>query len=86
MWPLYLVLLFLVELHGGIGLYRLAMKWGQYRDPIAMRRRLKRLKWGLTAFFLILGLTTLAAYMKLGMAHEAHVGEHYVPTWQRSAP
>lgn len=86
MWPLYLVLLFLVELHGGIGLYRLAVKWGQFKNPIAMRRRLKRLKWGLTAFFLILGLTTLAAYVKLGMAHEAHVGEHYVPTWQRSAP
>ncbi len=29
-WPLYLVLLFAVELHGGIGLYRLAVKWGWF--------------------------------------------------------
>ena len=85
MWPLYLVLLFLVELHGGIGLYRLAVKWGQYRNPSAMRRRLKQVKWGLTAFFLILGLFTLAAYVKLGMEHASQVGERYVPTWQRSA-
>jgi len=28
MWPLYLVMLFAVEFHGGIGLYRLALKWG----------------------------------------------------------
>jgi fumarate reductase subunit C len=29
-WPLYLVLLLAVELHGGIGLYRLAVKWGWF--------------------------------------------------------
>ena len=34
-WPLYLVLLFAVELHGGIGLYRLCVKWGwlEGKDP-----------------------------------------------------
>ena len=32
MWPLYLVLLFLVELHGSVGLYRLAVKWGGFAD------------------------------------------------------
>ena len=32
-WPLYLVLLFAVELHGGIGLYRLAVKWGWLAGP-----------------------------------------------------
>ena len=85
MWPLYLVLLFLVEVHGGIGLYRLAVKWGQYKNPSAMRRRLKQVKWGLTAFFLALGLLTLAAYVKLGMEHAPQVGERYVPAWQRSA-
>ena len=43
-WPLYLVLLFAVELHGGIGLYRLAVKWGWFAgdDPNASRARLKR--------------------------------------------
>ena len=42
-WPLYIVLLFAVELHGGIGLYRLAVKWGWFAgsDPERTRRRLK---------------------------------------------
>jgi fumarate reductase subunit C len=80
-WPLYLVLLFAVELHGGIGLYRLAVKWGwlEGRDATASRRRLALAKWALTAFFLVLGLATLAAYMKIGYAHRDHVGERYVP-------
>ncbi|HRH81471.1 MAG TPA: fumarate reductase cytochrome b subunit [Thiobacillaceae bacterium] len=83
-WPLYLVLLFLVELHGGIGLYRLAVKWGwpAGRDPERTRRLLKRLKWGLTVFYLVLGLLSLAAYVKLGIAHAPHAGEPYLPTWQ----
>ena len=40
-WPLYLVLLFCVELHGGIGLYRLAVKWGWFagKDANATRRK-----------------------------------------------
>ena len=39
MWPLYLVLLFAVEFHGGIGLYRVALKWGWFEngDPPATR-------------------------------------------------
>lgn len=83
LWPLYLVLLFMVELHGGIGLYRLAVKWGwpAHPDPARARRRLKTLKWGLTIFFLALGLLTLAAYVKLGMEHAPHAGERYVPAW-----
>jgi fumarate reductase subunit C len=81
-WPLYLVLLFVVEIHGGIGLYRLAMKWGwmQGANPQKTRSRLKAWKWGLTAFFLVLGLATLAAYMKIGIEHAPRAGERYVPT------
>jgi len=30
---------------------------------------------------LVLGLTTLAAYMKLGHEHRDRVGERYVPSW-----
>ena len=62
MWPLYILLLLAVELHGGIGLYRLAVKWGWFAGPSAeiTRARLKRVKWALTAFFLALGLATLA--------------------------
>ena len=80
-WPLYLVLLFVVELHGGVGLYRLAMKWGWFtgRNADATRARLKTAKWALTAFFLVLGLATLAAYIKIGIEHAPHAGERYVP-------
>lgn len=82
-WPLYLVLLFAVEIHGGVGLYRLAVKWGWFEgaDPAVSRRRLQRTKWGLTAFFIVLGLATLAAYMKIGYEHREQAGERYVPAW-----
>jgi fumarate reductase subunit C len=82
-WPLYLVLLFVVEIHGGIGLYRLCVKWGWFAgaDPNATRRRLKKLKWALTAFFLVLGLATLAAYIKIGIEHAPNYGERYTPAW-----
>lgn len=87
-WPLYLVLLFAVELHGGVGVYRLAIKWGWFADERGnvSRRRLSRIKWGLTAFFLVLGLVTLAAYMKLGYEHRDRAGERYTPTAFLSEP
>ena len=87
-WPLYLVLLFAVELHGGVGLYRLAVKWGWFsgRDANATRHRLKTLKWALTAFFLALGLATLAAYIKIGVDHAEHAGEPYTPAWVQPVP
>jgi fumarate reductase subunit C len=80
-WPLYLVMLFAVELHGGIGLYRLAVKWGWFErgDADATRAVLKKVKWALTAFFLVLGLATLGAYMKIGYEHADRAGERYVP-------
>ena len=83
-WPLYLILLFAVEIHGGIGLYRLAQKWGWFSggvDDNRSRHRLKTLKWALTVFFLTLGLFTLAAYIKLGIEHAPRAGERYTPTW-----
>jgi fumarate reductase subunit C len=87
-WPLYLAMLFSVELHGGIGLYRLAVKWGWFMgdDPEAGRKRLKTLKWVLTAFFLVLGLTTLAAYAKIGFDNRYATGERYTPAWLRDPP
>ncbi|MCI4431150.1 MAG: fumarate reductase cytochrome b subunit [Burkholderiales bacterium] len=86
-WPLYLVLLFAVELHGGIGLYRLAVKWGWFAgpNPNATRKRLKTLKWALTGFFLVLGLATLAAYIRIGIEHAPHAGEPYTPAWVQPA-
>ena len=40
------------------GLYRLVVKWGWFEgsDPNRTRRRLTRLKWAITVFFLALGL------------------------------
>jgi len=86
-WPLYLVLLFAVEIHGGVGLYRLAVKWGVLTGPSAdaTRKRLKAAKWALTVFFLALGLATLAAYVKIGIGHAGNVGERYVPAWVKSS-
>ena len=54
MWPLYLLLLLAVELHGSIGLYRLAIKWGWFegRNPKERRKKLKRAKVLVTVFFL----------------------------------
>jgi len=81
MWPLYLVLLFAVEIHGSVGLYRLALKWGWFegRNPDASRRRLRVAKTCFSLFFLTLGLVTLLAYMRLGAAHADRAGERYVP-------
>jgi fumarate reductase subunit C len=86
-WPLYILLLLAVELHGGIGLYRVAVKWGWLgaHDANATRRRLKRLKWGITAAFLVLGFATLAAYVRIGIDHQGRYGERYVPP-RASAP
>ena len=78
-WPIYLTLLFAVELHGGVGVYRLALKWGWFTSKTGhtSRQTLRKAKWGITAFFLILGLLTLGAYMKLGYQHADSVGERY---------
>ncbi len=83
LWPLYLLLLFAVEVHGGVGLYRLAVKWGWFEghDSARTRRRLKRAKWAMTAFLIALGLLTLAAYIRIGIDHAPRVGERYTPAW-----
>ena len=77
-WPLYIVMLLAVELHGCIGLYRLAIKWGW---PNAPRPALRKAKWALTGFFLLLGAASLAAYLKIGYDHRDRAGERYTPAW-----
>jgi fumarate reductase subunit C len=88
MWPLYLMLLFAAELHASVGLYRLAIKWGWFDGgkPELSRRRLLWAKHGLSAFFITLGLVTLAAYVDLGRAHADRAGERYVPAQHSAAP
>ncbi len=85
MWPLYLLLLLAVEFHGSIGLYRLAVKWGWFegKNPVVTRKNLKKAKWCITAVFLVLGLTTLAAYIKIGLENRP-VGMRYVPSYLQS--
>jgi len=87
-WPLYILLLLAVELHGGIGLYRLAVKWGWFTgsDPNAARHRLKLMKWAITVLFLALGFATLAAYIKIGIEHRDRYGERYVPSHLQASP
>lgn len=82
-WPLYLLMLFAVELHGGIGLYRLVIKWSDLRkpDPRTALRRLSLLKWSITVFLTALGLLTLAAYIRIGIAIEDQPGLRYTPSW-----
>ena len=84
MWLFYLVLLFCVELHGGIGLYRLCMKWGWFegKDPKATRKKLKRAKWIISIFFLALGLLSLAAFLKIGYYNFNNIDGN---SWQTSA-
>ncbi len=82
MWPVYLLLLLAVEFHGSIGLYRLCVKWGWFEgeDAKVTRVKLKKVKWAITIFFLVLGLATLAAYMKIGLEHRDQAGQRYQPT------
>lgn len=85
MWAFYLVLLFAVELHAGIGFYRLLLKWGFFfaQDPRKSKQKLKAIKWLITIFFISLGLLTLSAYIKIGIEHSDQAGERYTPTYQQ---
>ncbi len=87
-WPMLLVLLFCVEIHGTIGLYRLAMKWGwpASSNPERLRHNLQRVMWGLIVFLLVLGLLSLAAYIKIGIEHAPQAGELYIPAWVQEKP
>lgn len=69
-WILYIILLFAVELHGSIGLYRLAVKWGWFeaKTPQITLNRLRKFKIFLSTFFIILGLLTYIAYVKKGLS------------------
>ncbi len=59
----YLILLPMVELHVGIGFYRIAVKWGFSRRKD--RKRYKRLENYLTAIFICIGLITLVRFFFL---------------------
>ncbi len=59
----YLILLPMVELHVGIGFYRIAVKWGVIRR--SRRKGFKRFENILTAMFILIGLITIIRFMTL---------------------
>jgi len=74
-------LLISVVLHGGIGLYRLIIKWGWFdgKDPKRNRQRSRKIAKVLVTLYLLLGLASLGTYMKIGHEHQDVYGERYVP-------
>ncbi len=75
----YLVLLISVVLHAFIGLYRLAVKWGfmEGKDAKVSRKRFKALMKLMIAFYLIVGLASLAKYTYIGLTHDFSDGVKY---------
>ncbi|TLD97325.1 fumarate reductase cytochrome b subunit [Helicobacter jaachi] len=63
-WILYIFLLFAVELHGSIGLYRLCIKWGWF-ESLGLKN-LRIIKWLLSIFCIILGICSFIAYVQIG--------------------
>ncbi len=59
----YLILLPMVELHVGVGFYRIAVKWGLAGR--SQRKGLKRFENGLTAMFILIGLITIVRFWTL---------------------
>jgi len=80
MWPMYLLLLISVVLHSWVGVYRLIIKWGWFdgKDPRKNRKRSKMIIKALITIYLILGLVSLASYMKIGYEHQEDYGSRYV--------
>ena len=80
-WILYLMLLVSVVLHTMVGLYRLAMKWGWFdgTEPRKRRKVIKRIARYATLFYLLIGLLSLASYIKIGYDHKDQYGQRYTP-------
>ncbi|MCK5111144.1 MAG: fumarate reductase cytochrome b subunit [Arcobacteraceae bacterium] len=81
-WLMYIILLIAVELHATIGLYRLAVKWGWFNDKIykVTREKLKKVRNFIIGFYIVLGILSLSAYMKIGFEHQDNYGQKYIPT------
>ncbi len=84
MWPLYLMLLFSVITHAGVGLYRLILKWGFFeaKEQKCMKQRralLRIIMYLIITFYLLVGIFALAKYMNIGYEHNYKTGERYHP-------
>jgi fumarate reductase subunit C len=85
MWPLYLLLLFAVIVHAGVGVYRLILKWGFFeadRQKYMKQRRatLRMIMYFVVTLYLTVGIFSLARYMTIGFEHNYDVGERYHPS------
>jgi len=80
-WIMYLMLLVSVVLHAGVGIYRLIMKWGWFdgKNPRENRVKTRKITKIAIIFYLIIGLFSLASYIKIGYEHQANYGEKYTP-------
>jgi fumarate reductase subunit C len=80
MWPMYLLLLISVVLHAWIGVYRLIIKWGVFdgKNPRKNRKVTKVIIKTFIVIYLLLGLVSLASYMKIGYDHKGDYGSRYV--------
>ena len=86
-WILYAALLLVVHVHAGIGIYRLAMKWGPFTAATSglWRGRIRLTLYCIVAFYLCLGTASLATYMRIGAEHAPFAGERYVPAHKPEA-
>lgn len=85
MWPFYAILLVAVVLHGNMGLYRLCVKWGWFEgsDTKASRATLRKIQWGVIAFFMIMGTFALATYVKYGSEYSKGKIDKFTPKTER---
>ncbi len=84
MWPLYMLLLFAVVIHAGIGVYRLILKWGLFeadQQKFMKQRRalLRMIMYFVVTLYLTVGLLSLFRYMSIGYEHDFKDGERYHP-------
>ncbi|QYJ86472.1 fumarate reductase cytochrome b subunit [Shewanella mesophila] len=61
-WMVYVPLLFCVELHAAIGIYRVAIKWGAER-ALNNRSRIKKIKTIVSIVFVVIGIASLLAFL-----------------------
>ena len=84
MWPVYLLLLFAVVIHAGIGIYRLILKWGLFepnQQKFMKQRRatLRFIMYFVVTLYLSVGMASLFRYMNIGYEHDFAAGERYHP-------
>ena len=84
MWPLYLMLLFAVVIHAGVGIYRLILKWGLFeadQQKFMKQRRalLRTIMYFVVTLYLAVGVASLMRYIDIGTTHDYADGARYHP-------